>query len=189
MSPAAHWIVSYDPGTGKELWRGRHGTGFSIGSCPVFAHGLALFSTGCMKAQLWAVRGDGDGDVTQTHVAWKNLKQVPVMSSPVLAGQEIYWVSDDGMASCADAVTGELHWQERLGGLHLASPLCAEDRVYFFAQDGRTSVIKQGKQFERVAENRIDGEVTATPAIVDGAIFLRTTNSLYRIGGRSWPQS
>jgi hypothetical protein len=168
--------------TGKELWRARHGDGYSGGSSPVFGHGLAIFSTGHTKAELVAVRADGRGDVTATHIAWRTLRQVPVMSSPVLAEDEVYWVSDEGMATCGDARTGEIRWQERLSGLHLASPLYAEGRVYFFAQDGRTTVVRAGKQFEKLAENRIEGTVTATPAIVDGAIFVRTDTRLYRIG-------
>jgi len=182
ISPGAHWVVSYEPNTGKEIWRARHGEGFSIGSCPVFGHGLAIFSTGCHKAQLCAVRVDGAGDVTATHMTWRSPRQVPVMSSPVLAGEEIYWVSDEGMATCADAQTGEILWQERLGGLHLASPLYAEGRVYFFAQDGKTTVVKAGKQFEKLAENRIEGPLVATPAITDRTIFLRTDSHVYRIG-------
>jgi hypothetical protein len=182
VAPGAHWIVSYDPGTGKELWRARHGQGFSFGSCAVFGHGMAFFSTGCFKAQLWAVRVDGEGDVTATHVAWKCTRQVPVMSSPVLGGDELYWVSDDGMACCADARSGEMHWQERLGGAHLASPVFAEGRVYFFGQDGKTTVVKAGKQFEKLAENAVEGPLVATPALVDRAIFLRTDSHLYRIG-------
>jgi hypothetical protein len=98
ISPTAHWIVSYDPSTGKEIWRARHGKGFSIGSCPVFGDGKAFFSTGCMKPELWAVRADGEGDVTATHAVWKSTRQVPVMSSPVLLGDELFWISDDGMA-------------------------------------------------------------------------------------------
>jgi len=184
ISPGAHWVVSYEPGTGKEFWRVRHGEGFSIGSCPVFGHGLVCFSTGCMKPQLWAVRVDGEGDVTGTHVAWKTPRQVPVMSSPVLAGDELYWVSDDGLASCADARSGQVHWQERLGGSHLASPLCAEGRLYFFNRDGKTTVLKAGKTFEVLAENPLEGPLVATPAVVDRAIFLRTDTSLYRIGQR-----
>src|SRR5215831_3442856 len=106
--------------TGKELRRARHGEGLSNGSSTEFGHGLVIFSTGHMKAQLVAVRVDGQGDVTATHFAWKNPRQVPVMSSPVLAGAEMYWISDEGIASCGDARTGEISWQERLGGLHLA---------------------------------------------------------------------
>ncbi len=182
ISPAAHWVVSYDPATGKELWRARHGVGFSIGSCPVYGHGMVFFSTGCMKAQLFAVRADGSGDVTSTHVAWKTTKQVPVMSSPVMSGNEIYWVSDDGMANCADAANGEVYWQERLGGQHLASPLLAEGRVYFFGKDGKSTVIKAGKRFEKIAENVLPNEAIATPAIVDRTLYLRTDSHLYRIG-------
>ena len=182
ISPTAHWVVSYEPSTGRELWRARHGTGFSIGSCPVFGHGMAYFSTGCMKAQLWAVRADGAGDVTGTHVAWKTTKQVPVMSSPVMAGDEIYWVSDDGMANCSDAQSGEVHWQERLGAQHLASPLLAEGRVYFFGKDGKCTIVKASKQFEKLAENQLASEIIATPAMVDRTLFVRTDNQLYRIG-------
>lgn len=182
VSPGAHWAVAYDPASGQELWRVRHGDGFSIGTCPVFARGLAFFGTGCFKAQLFAIGVDGEGDVTGTKVAWKTLKQVPIMSSPVAAGDELYWVSDEGMATCVDARTGEVHWQERLGGGHLASPLQAEGRIYFFGQDGRTTVVKAAAQFERLAENQVDGTVIATPAAVDRTIYLRTDTHLYRIG-------
>ena len=182
--PGPHWVASYDPPTGRELWRARHGNGFSIGASPVFGHGMVFFSTGCMKAELHAVRADGEGDVTATHYAWRSLRQVPVMPSPVLVGDEIYWVSDDGMASCADAVSGTMHWQERLGGAHLAAPLFAGGRLYFFGQSGKTTVLKAGKSFERLGANSLDGTVVATPAVVDKAIFLRTDTELHRIEER-----
>lgn len=184
VAPAAHWVASYDPASGKELWRARHGDGFSIGTCPVFAHGLVFFGTGCFKPQLLAVGVDGEGDVTTTKVAWKTLKQVPIMSSPVAAGDELYWVSDEGMATCANARTGEIHWQERLGGGHLASPLHAEGRIYYFGQEGKSTVVKAAAQFEKLAESKLEGTVIATPALADGAIFLRTDTHLYRIGKR-----
>ncbi len=182
LSPTAHWVVSYEPATGKELWRARHGEGFSIGSCPVFGNGMVYFSTGCMKPQLWAVRVDGAGDVTATHAAWKTTRQVPIMSSPLLLGDELYWTSDDGIANCIDARGGEVYWQERMNEQHLASPLLAEGRVYFFGKDGKTTVVKAGKPFEKLAENLLEGGVVATPAIVDRTIFLRTDTHLYRIG-------
>lgn len=178
--PGPHWVVSYDPATGKEFWRARHGEGFSIGASAAFGQGMVYFSTGCHKATLQAVRVDGEGDVTATHIAWKSLRQIPVMPSPVLAGEELYWVSDDGMASCADARSGTVHWQERLGGAHLASPLCAAGRLYFCAQNGKTTVVKAGKKFERLKENSIDGTVVATPAVVGRSLFLRTDTHLYR---------
>jgi len=182
VAPAAQWVVSYDPVSGKELWRARHGEGYSMGSSPVFGDGLAVFSTGFEKPQLVAVRVDGQGDVTATHIAWKTLRQAPAVSSPVLAGNELYWVSDAGVAACGDVRTGEIHWQERVGGLHLASLLFAEGRVYFFAQNGKTTVVKAGRQYEKLAENQIEGRLVATPAILDGTIFLRTETAFYRIG-------
>jgi len=182
ISPGAHWVVSYAPGTGREIWRARHGNGFSIGSCPVFGDGKVFFSTGCMRPEMWAVRADGEGDVTATHAVWKSTRQVPVMSSPVLLGDELYWVADDGIANATDVRSGAIHWQERLNQPHLASPLLAEGRVYFFGRRGRTTVVKAGKQFEKVAENQLEGEVVATPAIVDRTIYLRTDDHLYRIG-------
>ena len=182
ISPGAQWVVSYEPATGREIWHARHGDGFSIGSCPVFGDGTVFFSTGCMKPQLWAVRVDGAGDVTATHAAWKTTRQVPVMSSPVLSGDQLYWTSDDGIANCVSARNGEVGWQERMNEPHLASPLLAEGRVYFFGKEGKTTVVKAGQPFERLAENRLDGVVVATPAIVDRTIFLRTDTHLYRIG-------
>lgn len=181
VAPGAHWTVAYDPRTGAELWRVRHGDGFSIGTSPVFGHGLVFFGTGCHKAQLWAVRAGGQGDVTTTHFAWRTLRQVPVMSSPICVGDELYWVSDDGMATCVDAKTGDVHWQERLGGACLASPIAVPSRLYFFRQDGTTAVLKAGRQFERLAENRIEGTVVASPAVSGDALFLRTDTHLYRL--------
>jgi len=186
ISPCAHWLVSYDPLTGNELWRVRHGEGFSIGSCPVFSRGLAIFSTGCFKPQFLAVRVDGQGDVTTTHIAWKTMKQVPVMSSPVIAGDEMYWVSDEGMATCAQVQTGEIFWQERLNGLHLASPLLADGRVYFFGKEGKTTVVKAGKTFTKLAENQLEGPLIATPAILDRTVLVRTDSYLYKVGNRNF---
>jgi len=182
ISPGAHWVVSYEPASGREIWRARHGDGFSIGSCPVYGEGLVFFSTGCMKPQLWAVRVDGVGDVTATHAAWKTTRQVPIMSSPVLSGDLLYWTSDDGIANCVTARNGEVGWQERMNEPHLASPLLAGGRVYFFGKEGKTTVVKAGQPFERLAENQLDGPVVATPAIVDRTIYLRTDTHLYRIG-------
>ncbi len=179
-----HWVASYDPATGKELWRARHGDGFSIGTVPVFGHGMVFAGTGCFKSNLLAIRVDGSGDVTATHVAWRTQQGVPVMSSPLLAGGAIYWTSDRGIATCADPKTGEAHWQERLGQDHLASPLLAAGRVYFFGREGKTTVIKAGGAFERLGESQVQGLVTATPAAVGKALFLRTDTHLYRIESR-----
>ena len=100
----------------------------------------------------------------------------------VVEPDPVHWMSDDGMLTCANSQSAEIHWQERLGGLHSASPLSAEGRVYVFAQDGRATVIKAGKEFEKLAENQLEGPLVATPAFVDGTVFIRTDNFLFRIG-------
>ncbi|MCP5516014.1 MAG: PQQ-binding-like beta-propeller repeat protein [Verrucomicrobiales bacterium] len=182
IAPGAHWVVAYDPRTGNEIWRVNHGRGFSIGTCPSFTRGLTVIGTGCMRADMLAIAVDGRGDVTEDHVRWRTPRQVPVMSSPVAVGAELYWVSDRGVASCVDAGTGENCWQERLGEDHLASPLFAEGRIYFFGQQGAATVVRAGRAFEPLATNRIEGTVIATPAVTDGRILLRTDTHLYAIG-------
>jgi outer membrane protein assembly factor BamB len=179
--PGAQWFASYDLASGQEIWRVRHGTGYSIGARPVSGHGMAYACTGFMKPQLWALRVDGRGDVTGTHVAWKATRQVPIITSPILTGDAICWVSDDGTVCCADAASGQMRWQERLGGKHLASPVLAGGRLYVFALDGRANVLRPGAAFARLAENRLDGPVAATPAAVDKSFYLRTDTHGYRI--------
>ena len=119
--------------------------------------------------------------MTDTHVGWKATSQIPLMSSPLLIGQELYIVSDMGIASCFDALTGQMHWRERLGGNHAASPVYADGRIYFFSREGKATVLKPGRQFTRLAENRLEDAVAASPAFVDKSIFLRTYGCLYRI--------
>jgi outer membrane protein assembly factor BamB len=179
-----HWTEALDPATGSVFWRLRHGEGYSIGSAPVAGDGLVFFSTGCQRAELVAVRADGAGDVTGTHEAWRARKGVPVMSSPLLTGEGIYWVSDDGVVTAADPRTGEVRWQERLGEAHVASPLAAAGRLYFFGREGKGTVLQAGPRAERLAENRLDGAITASPAAVGKALFVRTDTHLYRLEAR-----
>ena len=179
--PGAQWVCSYDPATGRELWRVRHGKGFSSAPMPVYGHGMVYVCTGCNVAELWAIRVDGHGDVSQTHVAWKAKGPIPLMSSPILVGGELYCVSDAGIVSCFDAASGKLHWRERIGGNYLASPLYADGKLYFSNWEGKTTVLEPGRKFNRLAENQLEGPLAATPAIADSAIYLRTDTHLYCI--------
>ena len=98
-----------------------------------------------------------------------------------MVGDELYLVSDNGIATCLDAVTGEQHWQERIGGNFSASPTFADGRIYLLDEDGKTTVIAPGRKFEVLATNSLDGRTLATPAMLDESIFLRTDTQLYRI--------
>ena len=116
VSPGAHRAISYDPWTGKEIWWIRYGNGYSNVPRPVYGQGLVFICSGFDQPELLAIRPDGQGDVTETHVAWSLKRGIPLTPSPLLVGEELYIVSDNGIASCLDAKTGQKHWQERLGG-------------------------------------------------------------------------
>ena len=117
-------------------------------------------------------------------MAWTTRKNAPHTPSPLLAGDELYIVADNGMASCLDAQTGQVHWQQRLGGNYSASPLLAGGKIYFQSEDGTATVIKAGKQFEQLAKNVMGERTLASYAAADGALFLRTDQHLYRIRAR-----
>src|SRR6185312_11265092 len=114
------------------------------------------------KPQLVAIRVDGSGDVTDTHVAWKYDKQVPEISSPVIAGGEIYFVSSLGILTCFDAKSGELVWQHRLGGNFAASPLAADGKLYFTSREGVTTVLRPGREYHELATNQLFGQTLAS---------------------------
>jgi outer membrane protein assembly factor BamB len=180
ISVGAVDAMSYDPATGKELWKVRH-DGFSEAARPLFGFGLVFINTGSGSEQMWAVRPDGVGDVTATHVAWKFHKNVSRKSSPILVDDLIYMVSDDGIALCVEAKTGKRVWQQRMGGQFSASPLAADGRIYLFSHEGPATVIAPGRKYQRLAVNRLDEGFMASPAVSGRAIFLRTKTDLYRI--------
>ncbi|MFA6544656.1 MAG: PQQ-binding-like beta-propeller repeat protein [Limisphaerales bacterium] len=177
-------VCALDPKTGVELWRCRYGEGYSVIPKPVFGHGLIFLSSGYDKPVLMAIRADGKGDVTDTHIAWKLEKGAPHTPSPLLVGNELYVVSDAGIASCLDAKTGQVHWSERVGGNYSASPLLADGKIYLQNETGAGIVLKPGKTFEKLAENPIGERVLASYAVTDGAFFIRSEKHLFRIGGR-----
>jgi outer membrane protein assembly factor BamB len=181
ISPGAFRAVSYEPRTGKELWQVRYGDGFSNVPRPVYGNGLVFICTGFQQPSLLAVRLDGRGDVTKSHIAWTLKRGVSLTPSPLLVGDELYMVSDNGVASCIDAKTGASHWQVRLGGNHSASPLYADGRIYFLSEEGESVVIAPGKEFKALAKNQLDGPTLASMAVSNGSIFVRSQTHLYRL--------
>jgi outer membrane protein assembly factor BamB len=184
ISVGAYRAAAYDPQSGKEIWRVSYADGFSNVPRPVYAHGLLYIATGFQEPSLLAVRPDGSGDVTRTHIAWRLDRGAPLTPSPLAVGDELYVVSDIGVATCVNARTGVIHWQQRLGGNYSASPTFAGGRIYFQSEEGLTTVIAPGKQFQRLATSNIDGVTFASLAISNSSIFLRSSSHLYRIGTR-----
>jgi len=181
ISPGAFRAIAYEPRTGKELWQVRYGDGFSNVPRPVYGAGMVFICTGFHQPSLLAVRLDGKGDVTKSHVAWSLNRGVSLTPSPLLVGDELYMVSDNGIASCVDAKTGAEHWRTRLGGNYSASPIYADGRIYFLSEEGQSVVTAPGKQFKALATNQLDGQTLASMAVSNGSIFVRSQTHLYRL--------
>ncbi|MBN2138388.1 MAG: PQQ-binding-like beta-propeller repeat protein [Sedimentisphaerales bacterium] len=180
LSAGAKAAYCYDPATGEELWKISYGC-YSGASRPLFGNGLAYINTGFPRPEIWAVRLGGRGDVTDTHVVWKRRQAVPQIPSAVVAGELLFMVSDSGAATCLDAVTGEEVWREHLRGRFAASLLYADGRIYCFDKEGKTFVFAAGREFELLAENKLDSGFMASPAVSGGSLILRTVSDLYRI--------
>ena len=182
VSTGGEWAMGYEPQTGKELWRFRYPKGYSNVPRPVFGQGLVFLCSGYDKPWLYAVKPNGSGDVTETHMAWKLDRGAPLNPSPLLIGEELYIVSDNGIATCLNAKSGEQHWQQRVGGNFSASLLHADGRVYMLDENGKTYVFAPTKdEYRELAVNEVPGRSLASIAAADGALFLRTDKAVYRL--------
>ena len=183
ISTGGDAVVAYAPADGEELWRVRY-DGYSEVPRPVYGLGLVFISSGYDSPVLYAIRPDGRGDVTDTHVAWTLSKAAPLNPSPVLLGTALYLVSDKGIASCLDAKTGEQRWQKRVQGNYSASPLAADGKIYFTNETGLTTVLADAEEYQELAANQVEGRTLASLAVSGRALYLRTDTHLYRIEER-----
>jgi outer membrane protein assembly factor BamB len=180
ISTGGDKVVAYDPRSGEEIWHATY-DGYSLVPRPVFGKGLVFVCSGYNNPVLYAIRPDGHGDVSDTHVAWSLTQSVPLNPSPLLLGDELYLVNDGGIATCLDAATGKQHWRQRLNGSFSASPVFADGRIYLLNEMGETTVIAPGTTYRELAKNKVDGRTLASIAVSGRAIFLRTDTSLFRI--------
>ena len=186
FSPGGRAVYSYDL-KGRELWRIRH-HGFSVAPRPVFGHGLVFTLIDRDHPELWAIRPDGNGDVTDTHVVWKQRKNMPQRCSPLLIGDLLFLVNRAGIATCLEAKTGEIVWRERLGGKYSASPIYAKGRIYCFNEDAATTVIRPGRKLDVITTSALAKQkLCATPAVDGDAFIIRTEGYLYRIENGATP--
>ncbi|MCH2253773.1 MAG: PQQ-like beta-propeller repeat protein [Vicinamibacterales bacterium] len=178
-------VRSYDPTTGEELWN-CGGNLFEVIPTPAVGHGLIFCSSGRAGPTL-AIRPGGQGDVTDTHVAWKTTRGSPFVPSPLVYGDYLYLVNDmSSIITCLNAKTGETVWQERLGrprreGIS-ASPVVVDGKLFVTNDDGQTFVLKTGAEFELLHTNDIGTRMLASPALVDGIWYFRTSSDLLAIG-------
>jgi outer membrane protein assembly factor BamB len=182
LSVGAKAAYGYDPRTGRELWKVQY-PDWSVAPRPLFDRGLAFIVTGLTKKEMWAVKTDGQGDVTDTGVVWKLKTRVGKYASPILVDGLIYTASDESFITCVEAATGQTVWTERVGGKYAASPIYGDGRLYFFSQDGTTLVLKPGRTLQVLATNTLANGFMASPAVDGKALFLRTRTHLYRTEG------
>jgi outer membrane protein assembly factor BamB len=182
VSAASDFVAGYDPTSGKELWRATYPKpGWSLITRPVYGHGLVFISTGYVNQHLIAVKPEGTGDITK-NVVWSMAKNAPNTPTPLLAGDELYVISDNGFATCVDAKTGKVHWSQRLKGKAFSSsPILAGGKVYITSEDGVGTVFEATKaEYKEVTTNDMKERTFATFLPADGALYLRTETKLFK---------
>lgn len=177
-------VTSYDPNTGKELWRA-DGPAQTCANTVAFDEKFVYASGGYPEKKLLAIRADGSGDVSATHVVWSAEKAVSYVPSMIVNDGRLFVVNDSGIATCYIAATGEVVWQKRLGGNFSASPVLAGGNLFVPDEDGKLVIIKAADAFERVGTNDLGDGGFATPVVAGGRIYLRTLHHLYCIGAEA----
>lgn len=180
ISGAGDVVQGFEPESGQRIWTVRS-SGEGVVPSIVIGQGLVFTSSGYGAPAIRAVRPDGQGDVTATHIAWESRDNVPLMPSFAFADGLLFCVKESGVATCLEAATGKVLWQQRLGGKHEASPVLAEGRLYFLAKDGTATVIAAERAFKQLARNTLEGPCEASPAVSNGRIFIRSQSALFCI--------
>ncbi|MBS0209004.1 MAG: PQQ-like beta-propeller repeat protein [Planctomycetes bacterium] len=174
-------VASYDPRSGEQIWMIDGPTEQFVAS--IVDNGKLLFMTcGFPDKHLLAIRKDGTGNITDTHIAWRTKENCSYVPSPVVVGNYVMMIADNGIASCFLAETGERMWKERIGRRFSASLFTAGGLAYFTSDDGETTVVRPGAEFEVVAKNELGEACYASAAIADGQLFLRGEKHLFCIG-------
>ena len=176
-------LDAYNPDDGTLLWSYKGVQGNRVISGPTLVGDTVVAIEG-MKGPVFAVKAGGKGDVTKSNLLWKTKTKGsnPDASTPVVAHGLIFMASNNGVAFCLDAATGEELWKERLGAEIRASPLVAGDRVYFLAKDGKASIVAAAREYKLIGQPELDEEVIASPAVAGDDLYVRTKKNLYRIG-------
>lgn len=181
VSSGAMAAFGYDPYTGKERWRIEFDD-FSVAPRPIYSDGIAYIVTGNIHTELWAVRAEATGNLTETdNVLWRLKRGVAHTASPILVDGLIYMATDDGIIDCVDSANGNLVWQKRVGGSFAGSPIYVDGLLYCCDRDGQSTIVRPGRKFEAVATNALDDGLMASPAVDGRALYLRTKTALYRV--------
>jgi outer membrane protein assembly factor BamB len=184
VSEAGDVVQGFDVKTGERLWSSEV---IGEGKVPstVIGDGLVFTAGGWGgKESIKAFRMGGSGDLKETNLVWQQKKGMPKVPSMLFLKPHLFAITDAGMATCLQAASGEIVWQQRLEGGFSASPITAEGRLYFVNDKGDTTVIDAGPEFRVLAINPLGEKVQASPAVSKGQIFVRTEKNLFCIGAK-----
>lgn len=182
ISPFAYATIAYEPKTGEPIWTVFHG-GMNAAARPLYGNGLVYINAADGGKALIAVKPEGKGDIT-SNIVWRTDEKIPKRSSQLLVGDLYFMMNDSGIATCLDAKSGKLIWTQRLRGEYWSSPLLADGLIYCFSKDGDMQVFKAAREFELVAENKLNDGSSASPIVAGKSLIVRTTSHLYRIEKR-----
>jgi glucose dehydrogenase len=192
ISQGSKAIYAYNPMNGEEIWRVEERSNYSASNRPIYKNGIIYLTSGFSSGQILAIIPGKKGEVidanvpstyqnTQLKILWSVKRNVPKKPGLIVDSGLVIAVDDSGIASCLNAKTGAEYWRERIGGNYSASPLLANGKVYFFSEEGKTTVVAASKQFQVIAVNTLDSGFMASPAVTGNALILRTKTHLYRI--------
>jgi outer membrane protein assembly factor BamB len=181
VSAGGDRVQGHDAQTGERVWS-IYSQGEGVTPSPVVGDGLIYTSSGFEAPTIRAIRLGGKGDITKTHIAWEQKKGVPALASPLYVAPYLYTISRDNILHCIEASTGKIVWLERLTGVHSASPVFADGKIYVLSEDGVTLVLSPGPKYEEVARNSLGETCLASMAVSQGNFYIRSATNLYSIG-------
>jgi outer membrane protein assembly factor BamB len=183
ISAGGDVVQAFNADTGELIWTVKS-QGEGVVPSIVYGQGLVYTASGYEAPAMRAIKPDGKGDVTATHIAWESRDTVSMMPSFLYTDGLLFCVKETGIAVCLDAANGKLLWRERLGGAYSASPVLAEGRIYCLAEDGATVVIAAAREYKELARNPLEGLCQASPAFAGGQIFIRAQGKLYCVANK-----
>ena len=181
VSAGGDRVQGFDPTTGKRIWS-VYSQGEGVTPSPAVGGGLIYTSSGFEAPTLRAIRLGGKGEITKTHIAWEQKRGVAALSSLLYVKPYLYSISRDNILHCMEASSGKIVWMERLSGVHWASPVYADGRIYILSEEGVTLVLRPGPKYDEVARNEISDTCFASMAVSQGNFYIRSAQHLYCIG-------
>jgi len=173
------WVIAYNPNDGTETWRAFCLTG-DIASSPIFANGLVFVIEPYSK--LVAIKTDGKGDVTKTHIAWISEEGGPDICSPVSNGELVFLLATEGLLECYNVSDGKRLWEKDLEEYFMASPSLVGKNLYLLSEKGNMFIAEAGNEYKELAKCELGEKCHASPAFADGRIYIRGIENLYCIG-------